>query len=91
MKPIILGNFIPTPQDFIRDEILANEREARRDKIALKKLSGFKRKYEQGETRYYDGPNSYAIVSKRDDKTIKWFKHVSGEWMPDKVKAAKYN
>lgn len=72
MKP--LGTILPTERDFQLADEYAAKLEREKARIAANKLSGLDcRVMPDGEIRYHNGPNRYAIISSR--LTILWFEY----------------
>lgn len=71
MKP--LGTILPTAQTLrLADEYAAAVERLKQDTVKRHGLDKLEARLEQGETRYYSGPNRYAIASRRAGVVL-WF------------------
>lgn len=66
-----LGTILPTAHTWkIHNKVERKENQIK-EEIAAKYLAHLTPRNEQGETRYYDGPNKYAIVGRSG--RVLWF------------------
>ena len=68
-----LGTILPTRETMrLADKFHADMIRLKRETATRHGLDKLETRQEQGETRYYDGHNSYAIASKRPGVVL-WF------------------
>jgi hypothetical protein len=78
-----LGTILPTKESLQIGENQFIKNELRAKNLENTLSSKFQKKIECGETRFYDGVNKYAIVSRRSFDTL-WFVKKDGEWHSEK-------
>jgi len=81
-----LGTILPDARIEMLSDIQHRKDVLQREATGRKHLSQYHKTTVEGETRYYDGPNRYAIVSRRDCKSILWFvfHNEKNGWFRDK-------
>ena len=68
-----LGTILPTAATLrLADEYAERAEQLNRDTARRTGIDKLEMRHEQGETRYYDGPNRYAVASRRPGVVL-WF------------------
>jgi len=79
-----LGTILPTKQSERCNDLFAKREKAERMRVGAANLSQFEYRFAEGEDRWYDGPDRFAIVGRT--RKILWFERRNGEWFSTKVK-----
>ena len=73
-----LGTILPTREsERIGDKVYRAEQK-RKAEVGKSQLSGYDRRAEQAEVRYYDGANRYAVVNSMG--RVLWFEKRNDGW-----------
>lgn len=79
--PAQLGTILPTRASLQATEAYARDvASMQAATVAAAGLARFDCRREQGETRYYDGPNRYAVASHRKPGKVLWFTRKPDGW-----------
>ncbi len=82
-----LGTILPTAKTLrLADQYAKELAELKRDTAKRHGLDLLDVRQEQGETRYYDGPNRYAVASKRPGVVLWFSKRNDGYFYAEKWK-----
>lgn len=74
-----LGTILPTRESLrLADEYAKNLEQLKRDTAKRTGLDKLEIRNEQGEIRYYDGPDKYAVPSKRIGVVLWFERHDDG-------------
>ena len=73
-----LGTILPTRESERVSEKIYRADQKRKAQVGASQLSRFTRRAEQGEVRYYDGAERYAIVNSMG--RVLWFERRADGW-----------
>lgn len=72
MKPKLIGTIYATASDLAKFDAIADSQKARRESTSsTKDMAALKRRVVDGETRWYDGANAFAIINRAGRRL--WF------------------